>query len=177
MTQGSEAKRMTRDLGDLYATNRRDLSAYFRRHGRHADADDMTQEVFLRFARGGYPPRSDEARAILFSIARNLFNDELRRLQRTRKSGLEHEPDTPLDDYADIEGLGPTPERTLAGKQELRATLAAIESLPDQCRRVFRMHRFEGLTHKEIAAALGISKSAVEKHIMGAVLRLLEMPE
>ena len=54
-----------------------------------------------------------------------------------------------------------------------REVQKAVDALPDHCREVFRMSRFEGLKNREIAARLGIS-SAVEKHLARAVGRLGE---
>lgn len=48
----------------------------------------------------------------------------------------------------------------------------AIQLLPEQCRRVFQLSRFEHLKYAEIARVLGISVKAVEKH-MGKALRIL----
>lgn len=48
----------------------------------------------------------------------------------------------------------------------------ALESLPPQCQRVFRLSREEGLKYHEIADELGISKKTVEVH-MGKALKLL----
>lgn len=49
-----------------------------------------------------------------------------------------------------------------------------VDSLPEKCRRVFRMSREEGLTNKEIARALSITERAVEYHVARAlgVLRI-----
>ncbi|CAG5003367.1 ECF RNA polymerase sigma factor SigW [Dyadobacter sp. CECT 9275] len=47
-----------------------------------------------------------------------------------------------------------------------------IETLPGQCRKVFRMSREDGLSNKEIASALFISERAVEYHITKAVTSL-----
>ena len=47
-----------------------------------------------------------------------------------------------------------------------------IESLPDQCRRVFKMSRHEGLTYKQIADKLNISVKAVEGNISRALRQL-----
>ena len=49
----------------------------------------------------------------------------------------------------------------------------ALTELSPQTQRVFRMHKFEGMSHPEVAAALGISRSAVEKHMMAALKHLL----
>jgi RNA polymerase sigma-70 factor (ECF subfamily) len=49
-----------------------------------------------------------------------------------------------------------------------------LDRLPAQTRQVFVMHKFEGLTHTEVAHRLGISRSAVEKHVSTALRRLLE---
>lgn len=48
----------------------------------------------------------------------------------------------------------------------------AIASLPEQCRRVFELNRFEELKYREIADQLGLSIKTVENHI-GKALRLL----
>jgi RNA polymerase sigma-70 factor, ECF subfamily len=49
-----------------------------------------------------------------------------------------------------------------------------LESLPDQCRKVITLSRFEGLTNKEIAAKLAISAKTVEFHITRALKPLRE---
>jgi len=47
-----------------------------------------------------------------------------------------------------------------------------LEQLPTRCRQVFWMYRVEGYTQTEIAAALGISKNMVERHVMRAIVDL-----
>jgi len=49
--------------------------------------------------------------------------------------------------------------------------------LPVRTRQAFRLHKLEDLTHAEVAQRMGISKSAVEKHIMRALRRLLPLTE
>lgn len=48
----------------------------------------------------------------------------------------------------------------------------AVQSLPDQCRRVFQLSRFENLTYNEIAEQLEISVKTIENH-MGKALRTM----
>jgi RNA polymerase sigma-70 factor (ECF subfamily) len=67
----------------------------------------------------------------------------------------------------------PSAEAAVAARQRLQMLTAAIEELSPQTQRIFRMHKFEGLSHPEVAAALGISRSAVEKHMMAALKHLL----
>jgi RNA polymerase sigma-70 factor (ECF subfamily) len=57
-------------------------------------------------------------------------------------------------------------------KSELSFLSDAIRSLPPKCQAVFVMHRLEGVPHTEIASRLGITVSAVEKHIASAMLKL-----
>lgn len=48
----------------------------------------------------------------------------------------------------------------------------AVQMLPEQCRKVFVMNRFEGLKYKEIAGQLGISPKTVENQ-MGKALKIM----
>lgn len=45
----------------------------------------------------------------------------------------------------------------------------AIEQMPDKCREVFKLSRFEGLSHKQIAEKLSISTKTIENHITKAM--------
>ncbi len=68
----------------------------------------------------------------------------------------------------------PTAEDVVTGRQELRLLRDAIDALPPQGRRVFEMHKLQGRPHAEVAAILGISRSAVEKHMAAAMKNLLK---
>jgi RNA polymerase sigma-70 factor (ECF subfamily) len=58
---------------------------------------------------------------------------------------------------------------------ELEALIhSTIEVLPEQCRRIFKMSRKEGLSNQEIAESLSISKRTVETQISKALKRLRE---
>lgn len=109
------------------------------------------------------PVRSPKA--FLFRIARNVALNEL-----ARKSRL-------LTDYIEdstslgIEDKGPTPEQHVINQQRLEVFCQAVAVLPPQCRRAFLLRKVYGLSHKEIAAEMGISVSTVEKHIAQGLRR------
>ena len=72
---------------------------------------------------------------------------------------------SPADPTADAEQM-------LIEQEESKRLAAAIEQLPAGAQRVLRMHKLEGLGHAEVAVQLGISKSAVEKHMAAAMAHL-----
>jgi RNA polymerase sigma-70 factor (family 1) len=51
--------------------------------------------------------------------------------------------------------------------------LKAIDSLPEQCKKVFTLHRYDNLTYRKIASLLNISEKTVEAHISKA-LRIIQ---
>jgi RNA polymerase sigma-70 factor (ECF subfamily) len=64
------------------------------------------------------------------------------------------------------------PLRILEGKEQLHAATASLLSLPERTRTVFILRRLEGRKFHDIATHLGISVSAVEKHMVRAIQHL-----
>ena len=94
----------------------------------------------------------------LFRIARSILIDLLRKekVRSTRE----------LSDIFISEQLE---EERFIYKEELGTVLSAIEELPEQCRQVFKLSRFNNLSHNEISAQLSISPKTIETHISKAL--------
>lgn len=133
-----------------------------RRLGGRSEAEDAFQDTFLRAQ--GIAPAAEIAnpRAYVFRIAENVATDRLRgRVAQKRYFSADEVPDTP----ADIASA----EQIVDYRQRLERLETIIGALPARQRQVFLMHKFDGLSHAEIAQELGISKSGVEKLIMKAL--------
>jgi len=143
------------------------LLRYFRRHLQHdADAEDLAQEALIRLARS--PTRVDNAEAYVLRIASNLLRDRFRR-DRSHHAG-QHEPlDATVHELPSEEPAG---YHVYAGRERLQQFLSALDELPPRCREVFLLQRYEGMTYAAIALQLQVSVSAVEKHMMRALLHL-----
>lgn len=134
-----------------------------RRVGHTVEAEDLAQEVFERLARHKDLGGLDHLDGYVFTIAANLLRDRAR--TRTARAADAH---VSLDHIAEFsEEI--TPERVLLGKDAVNRFLAALAELPERTRTVVVMRRYEGLEFKEIARRMGISVSAVEKHMLRAM--------
>jgi RNA polymerase sigma factor (sigma-70 family) len=121
------------------------------------------QEAVLRlhvYARAGGRVRDQEA--FMTRCALNLAVDVYR---HSRGDLYEHEPVENLN----LTDLGPTPDEVFAAEQRLIGMMRTLDRVSVRTREVFFMHRLQGYSHAEIAGKLGVSKSAVEKHIASAV--------
>jgi RNA polymerase sigma-70 factor (ECF subfamily) len=143
----------------LFERNRTPLYRFLLRStGRPDDAEDLTQEVFLRVVRGanGYQARGLE-RAWLFKIARNLLLDRARRdnsrPEPTPRAGVQ-EPSTE-----------PRALEVIALNQALR-TLTSLE------REAVVLRDVVGLSYGEIAEATETNVDAVAARIYRARLGL-----
>lgn len=134
-----------------------------RRLGSPHAAADVAQETYLRLEGLGTVPDVRNGRAFLFRVADNLAIDH-QRGQATRGRYF-----TAIDDVDHRASDEPDPETALLHKQRLRRLAQAVAELPPKCREVFLLHKLDGLTYGEIAARLGISRSAVEKHMIKAL--------
>lgn len=161
--------RASRDavLSQLYRDHFDELRLYLVRKLDCPEAGrDAAQDIFLRLL--AKPPQEPilNPRNFLLRTARNLAIDLLR-AAGTRPVLV------PIEDHQDVlPDAVSDPARIAEARQRLRALASGIEALPPKCRRVFFLHRFEGLTQDEIASRLGISAKMVEKHLARAMLHL-----
>jgi RNA polymerase sigma factor (sigma-70 family) len=158
-------------LKGLFLSHRRELQAYLSYHVKDAEvAADLTQEAFLRYAEQDPVKRAMifQARSYLFSTARNLAIDHLRRKARQKTDAMPHE------DMAHVADTQPSPEEHALDRQRLERLYAIIGGLPERTRQVFVLTRIEGLTYVETAERLQISDSSVQKHLAKALLHITQ---
>jgi len=137
--------------------------------GRRGDAADLRQEVYVRVCEAARKQPPDPVRPFVFTIARNLLIDRMRREQVV-----------PIDAVSDLEALNiaidaPGPERAVAARDELRRLQIALDRLSPRCREVVVLARIEGLTGRAIAARLGISESAVSQQLDNGMRALADV--
>lgn len=158
-------------MAGAYAEHRNELRRFLiARLGDAAEADDVLQDLWIRAQAADSGP-IDNPRAYLYRAAQNLALDLVRaRANRGRRDGewvAAHgaSADEPTDP-------SPSAEAAMLAREETAALASAIAALPEAAGRAFRLHKFDGLSHAEIAARLGISRSGVEKHIAVAMAHL-----
>jgi RNA polymerase sigma-70 factor (ECF subfamily) len=132
----------------------------YRLTGNRHDAEDLTQEVFVRVFRSlsSYTPGTFEG--WLHRITTNLFLDQVRRRQRIRFDAL---PDDAGDRLAGQADLGP--ERAWEHNNLDHDVQRALDTLPPEFRAAVVLCDIEGLSYEEIAATLGIKLGTVRSRI------------
>lgn len=134
--------------------------------GNSADAEDVAHDAYSRLYRALGDKEAAPARGLLYTTARHLAINQLRRRDRSPVQGAENN----VIELSPAQAPGV--QRLVMARQEWAATEKAIAHLPLGCRAVFLLCRFEGLTHPQAAARLGVSPKTVEKQHARA-LRLL----
>ena len=150
-----------------YMERREDLLRYFRVRLRSEEAaEDLVQDIYLKIV-----DRRDEAidnpTAYLYRLGTNLMLDRIKVRRRAEARGA-HVSDV---GGAQIAEEAPADEAA-AAKLQLSRILEAVKALPPAAQEAFRLHKLEGLSHAETAAAMGVSRSSIEKYMM-ASLRLI----
>lgn len=129
-------------------------------HGCPGDADDLVHDTFTRLIVCPGWRDIENVSAFAISTMRNIV------LQAARRRKI-----VSIHAMSDIETLPicddrPGSDRIVEGQEQWAALLAVIEALPPQCRRVFKMRKFEDLSYAQIADRLGLSISTIEKHLI-----------
>jgi len=156
------------------------LQLYFRRmrklllrRGRtRAEADDLIQEAFLKMQeycqKGGEvrKPENFLVRTVL-RLAANAARDQHREFYSDKR----------VEDLTFILDTNPTPDEVLAGDECLERMRDSLDAVSRRTRDIFFMQRVDGYSYAEVATQLGISVSAVEKHVASALAVLADVNE
>jgi RNA polymerase sigma-70 factor (ECF subfamily) len=131
--------------------------------GERAEAEDIAAETFARAWASPEAIRAATVKGYLFTIARNLFLQGLRKKSRH------------VELSADLPDSQPSQRAQLERKTELRAVLARLQTLPEIDRAALLMRSLDGMPYEEIALALGISLSAAKVKVHRARLALADL--
>jgi RNA polymerase sigma-70 factor (ECF subfamily) len=147
------------------------------RLGNSADGEDVLQEMFVRLSRAEITDEIRDPASYLFRMAMNVSRDYRRERARARaREGIWADTQYTMQAGSAVFD-SPSADAELASRQLLAQVRNALTDLSPQCQRVFRMHKFDGLSHREVAAALGVSRRTVEKHMHTALYHLLKRVE
>ena len=152
----------------LYAATITPLRRYLARMlGSHADAQDIAHDAYARVYAAMNAKWPDHPEAYLFTTARRLALNQIKRRQNAPDQGADH---AKIIEFTPAGGPGV--DRLVMAREEWFRLEKTIARLPAGCRQVLLLRKIEQLSHAEIATALGIAISTVEKQHARA-LRLL----
>jgi RNA polymerase sigma-70 factor (ECF subfamily) len=172
-----------RDMGRLLAGHDGALDDLIQRHGERlfhyllrqlseSEAEDCTQETFVRIYLHRAKFRSGAKFSTwLYTIATNLARDCQRRKKRHPEvsldaaSGSEGAEGTLLDTMA---GGGATPGEALLAEEKSGQVRQAVQALPEDLREALILYEYENLSQEEIAEVLECTPKAVETRIYRA---------
>jgi RNA polymerase sigma-70 factor (ECF subfamily) len=139
-----------------------------------AAAEEIVESVFLSLWENRENIRLESSlKAYLFKTAYHHCLNFLKHLRVQDRYVLYFKHHVPTDDAGNII-TGEYPVSILIEKELTEIIENSIRRLPDQCREVFRMSRFESMKNEDIARKLDISVNTVRTHISRALARLRE---
>lgn len=136
----------------------------------YGQATDVVQNMFVSLYERQISGVTSSVRSLLYSSVKNACLNVIKHQKIVRK--YEAEAAASFSETAsDADGA-----EALIEQSEADAKVAsAMAKLPDQCRRIFMMSRFEGATNQQIADELDISKRTVETQISNALRTLRKL--
>jgi RNA polymerase sigma-70 factor (ECF subfamily) len=151
--------------------HRRIYNICYRFAGTSDDAQDLTQEVFIKMYRtlNTYDMGKGAFMTWVTTITRNLLVDHFR---KTKQERLTDSLDTPLSDYADAQPLGEQiadlsrPPDVQAQSRETRETVhRALQRLSPELREAVILRDLQDMDYKEIASVLKVPEGTVKSRI------------
>lgn len=160
----------------VLAANRSILARFVRARLRDdAALDDVLQELWLKVQTVDSGPIA-EPLAYLYRMADNLVLDR-KRAERRREARDHHWSELRANGSDLAADAEPSPERVVVARDYLRKVDARLALLPERTIYIFRAVRIDKRPQKELASELGISVSAVEKHLQRAFREIISVKE
>ena len=149
-------------LATFYADNRGWLTQWLTAKLRSAfDADDVTQDTFMRVMNGNSLTEVRDAKSFLCTIAKRVMVDRFRR-NALEKAYLEILSQLP-------EAVTPSPEQQQSQLETLQLVDQMLDGLGNKARQAFLLSQLDNLTYAEIAQQLSVSVSSVKKYMAKAI--------
>ena len=161
-------------LLEIYLERRANLVRFFAaKSGSMALAEDLAQELYIKIAtRDREAAIIENPVALIYRVATNVMLDRARGENRSGARDAAwrqiNHASIGIDDVAEV----PPADEVAASRQRLRQLVDAVEGLPPQMQRAFRLHKLEGHSHADTARIMGLSVKSVEKHISAALKTL-----
>ena len=129
-----------------------------------SDIDDILQETYKRILRLREKQNINSTKSLLFTIAKNQSIDLFRKKRRSKVIPMaEFESLDVIDDANVSEEVSRIDEAAIMAE--------AIKSLPERCQVIFKLRKFDQLSHKEIAERLNITIHTVESQLTKGLKR------
>lgn len=146
-------------IGDVYQSMNVSVIGYLYHRTNDLElAKDLAQETFLRLLECGLMVRKETVRNMLFTIARNLLFDFLRR--QYKKWEMEDSLVRDTDLYTDD-----TESRVIV-RELSKLEKMKLRQMPKQRRKVYSMNRFRYKNAQDISMMLNLSRRTVENHLL-----------
>jgi len=145
----------------MAAHQQRVLRTAYRLLGRVEDAQDVTQEVFLRLLQHLHHVDADDPKAWLYRVTVNVCNDHYRRRR-------------PVVEAVDLADPAPGPQHALELEDRKQLLTQGLATLPERERTAVVLRDIEGLPTREVAGILGVEEVTVRSQISKARMRLAE---
>lgn len=129
------------------------------------DAEDAIHDAFVRLCLAQKKQVVRNPAAFLTDVVMKVRVERWRSAQRYHKLFVD-EPAEALN----LVDVSPRPDDYLQADQRLEQMWRRLGQLSPRTREIFFLHRLQGLSYAQIAASMGISVSAIEKHIARAAL-------
>ena len=158
---------------ELYRRYQPRIAAFVRRKvGDPARAEDIAQDVFFSALRRLRATDAEiDFKPWVFQIASNAAIDHWRRTSRAEEISVDADEGMRQSDRVRLTGAA-GPESVLVDKERFEHLRGAFDELSDMHSRILVMREFEGLSYREIAEQLDVSRGSVESTLFRARRRL-----
>lgn len=144
-------------ISNYYSAHRDELLAYAStRLGDRDEAEDIVQNTFLRILTTNKMLTEQALPALVYTVCRNLVNDYFRR----RASRFEYEH------YIQCTGIGNSSMESVFFAADIVEQMErGLARIPENCRKIYRMHILGGMRVSEISAETGENYKTVENRL------------